>query len=196
MHGGVSFVLPVTPGDVRIVDDVSEDEDRRPRSNRSRKDDHDDPCHSRSQSQSPGRARAGDLRQENARGDRRADSGAREEAGRRVRTTQSNHEGVIIDLIQTAAGDGISAIVLNPGAYSHTSVAIADAIRSVKTPVVEVHLTNLYARGGDRAKSVTATAAKGTVMGFGAESYLLGVEAAVRVEKPSRPAKRRRSRSR
>ena len=96
-----------------------------------------------------------------------------------VRSTQTNHEGVIIDLIQTAAGDGIDAIVLNPGAYTHTSVAIADAIRSVKTPVVEVHLTNLWARGGDRTRSITASACRGVVMGMGAESYLLGLEAAM-----------------
>ena len=95
-----------------------------------------------------------------------------------VRSTQTNHEGVIIDLIQTAAGDGIDAIVLNPGAYTHSSVAIADAIRSVKTPVVEVHLTNLWARGGDRTRSITASACRGVVMGMGAESYLLGLEAA------------------
>ncbi|HXV14046.1 MAG TPA: type II 3-dehydroquinate dehydratase [Candidatus Krumholzibacteria bacterium] len=109
--------------------------------------------------------------------------------GVEIRTAQSNHEGVIIDLIQTAAGDGISAIVLNPGAYSHTSVAIADAIRSVKTPVVEVHLTNVFARGGDRVKLVTATSAKGAILGFGFESYLLGVEAAVRVVGSSRSRK-------
>ena len=99
--------------------------------------------------------------------------------GVEVRATQTNHEGVIIDLIQTAAGDGIDAIILNPGAYTHTSVAIADAIRSVKTPVIEVHLTNLWARGGDRARSITAAACRGVVMGFGAESYLRAIEAAM-----------------
>jgi len=115
--------------------------------------------------------------------------------GVEIRSAQSNHEGVIIDLIQTAAGDGISAIVLNPGAYTHTSVAIADAIKSVKTPVVEVHVTNLFARGGDRMRSITAAAAKGVVMGFGAESYLLGVDAALRIATPAR-AKRAASSSR
>ncbi|MCI0451354.1 MAG: 3-dehydroquinate dehydratase [Candidatus Latescibacteria bacterium] len=117
--------------------------------------------------------------------------------GVEVRTTQANHEGVIIDLIQTAAADGVDAIVLNPGAYSHTSVAIADAIRSVKTPVIEVHLTNVFARGGDRTRLVTATNAKGVLLGFGFESYLLGLEAAARVAIPRRRASpRRRSRSR
>jgi len=110
--------------------------------------------------------------------------------GVEIRTAQSNHEGVIIDLIQTAAGDGISAIVLNPGAYSHTSVAIMDAIRSVKTPVIEVHLTNVFARGGDRTRLITAAAAKGAVMGFGADSYLLGVEAAVQVAGSGRATRR------
>ncbi len=104
--------------------------------------------------------------------------------GVEVRSAQSNHEGVIIDLIQTAGGDGIDAIVLNPGAYTHTSVAIADAIRSVKTPVVEVHLTNLWARGGDRTRSITAATCRGVVMGFGAESYLLGLESASKMAKP------------
>jgi 3-dehydroquinate dehydratase-2 len=112
--------------------------------------------------------------------------------GAEIRTVQSNHEGVIIDLIQTAAGDGIDAIVLNPGAYTHTSVAIADAIRSVKTPVVEVHVTNLFARGGDRTRSITAAAAKGVVMGFGADSYLLGLEVAVTVNPARKPTRKAR----
>lgn len=119
------------------------------------------------------------------------------ERGVEIQTTQSNHEGIIIDLIQGAAADRVSAIVLNPGAYSHTSVAIADAIKSVKTPVIEVHLTNLYTRGGDRARSITATNAKGVIFGFGFESYLLGVDAALRLTTgPKRRAKEARKRSR
>ena len=110
-----------------------------------------------------------------------------------VRAAQTNHEGVIIDLIQTAAGDGIDAIVLNPGAYTHTSVAIADAIRSVRTPVVEVHLTNLWARGGDRTRSITASACRGVVMGMGAESYLLGLEAAMASVPTTRRSPKQRS---
>jgi 3-dehydroquinate dehydratase-2 len=110
--------------------------------------------------------------------------------GVEIRSMQSNHEGAIIDAMQAAAAEGVSAIVLNPGAYTHTSVAIADAIRSVTTPVVEVHLTNLYARGGDRARSITATAAKGIVSGFGYESYLLGVDAAMRVVASSKRPRR------
>lgn len=101
------------------------------------------------------------------------------ERGVDVEAFQSNHEGAIIDRIQEAAASGVSAIVMNPGAYTHTSLAIADAIRAVKTPVVEVHLSNLHARGPERAKSVTATACRGIVSGFGAASYLLGIDAAI-----------------
>jgi 3-dehydroquinate dehydratase-2 len=111
--------------------------------------------------------------------------------GIEVRSMQSNHEGAIIDAIQGAAASGVAAIVLNPGAYAHTSMAIADAIRSVTTPVVEVHLTNLYARGGDRATSITAAAAKGIVSGFGYESYLLGIDAAIRVAATTKRPQRR-----
>ena len=78
-------------------------------------------------------------------------------------------------------------VMLTPGAYTHTSLAIADAIRSVKTPVVEVHLTNIYARGHERALSLTASMSRGIISGFGADSYLLGLDAAVRLG-----AKRRR----
>lgn len=120
--------------------------------------------------------------------------------GVEIQVVQTNHEGAMVDLIQNAAANGVSAIVLNPGGYTHTSVAIADAIRAVKTPVVEVHLSNLYARGGERAKSVTAAAAKGIVSGFGFESYLLGLDAAIRLASPRlsrrlRPAGARSHRS-
>ena len=112
-----------------------------------------------------------------------------------VETFQSNHEGAIIDRIQEAAAAGVGAIVINPGAYTHTSLAIADAIRAVKTPVVEVHLSNLYARGVERATSITAAACHGVVCGFGAASYLLGIEAARALATPSRrrrPSRRSR----
>jgi 3-dehydroquinate dehydratase-2 len=103
-----------------------------------------------------------------------------------VDTFQSNHEGDLIDQIQQAAASGYAAIVLNPGAYAHTSLAIADAVRSVKTPVVEVHVTNIHARGAERAHSVTAAACQGLISGFGAACYLLGLDAAARLAKPSR----------
>jgi 3-dehydroquinate dehydratase-2 len=118
------------------------------------------------------------------------------EKGVEVDSFQSNHEGDIIDRIQGAA-PGYAAIVINPGAYAHTSLAIADAIRSVKTPVVEVHLTNIHARGSLRAESVTASACRGIVSGFGADSYLLGLDAAIRLcasrRRPAAPRTRKAS---
>jgi 3-dehydroquinate dehydratase-2 len=108
-----------------------------------------------------------------------------------VETFQSNHEGAIIDRIQAADAGDIDAIVLNPGAYTHTSLAIADTIRAVSLPVVEVHLSNLHARGPERVHSLTATACSGIISGFGHESYLLGIDAAARaVRALGRPARR------
>jgi 3-dehydroquinate dehydratase-2 len=109
-----------------------------------------------------------------------------------IMTFQSNHEGEIIDRIQRADADGVHAIVLNPGAYTHTSLAIADAIRAVSTPVIEVHLANLYARGPERARSITATACRGVIGGFGMDSYRLGIDAAIRVVAGSRRRSTRR----
>jgi 3-dehydroquinate dehydratase II len=114
--------------------------------------------------------------------------------GAEIDTVQTNHEGEIIDHIQGAAATGVRAIVINPGAYTHTSLAIADAIRAVALPVVEVHLSNLHARGPERARSVTASACIGIISGFGFESYLLGIDAAIRAAgtrragSPRRPA--------
>ena len=105
-------------------------------------------------------------------------------------TYQSNHEGDIIDRIHAAVPEKVAAIVLNPGAYTHTSMAIADAVRAVPVPVVEVHLSNLFARGPERAHSVTTGACRGIVSGFGHESYLLGIEAALRLAKPTRSQRR------
>ena len=108
------------------------------------------------------------------------------ERGVEVATYQTNHEGSLIDGIHAAEDQGFSAIVLNPGAYTHTSMAIADAIRAVSIPVVEVHLSNLFARGPERSKSVTATAARGLISGFGHDSYLLGIHAAIELALPAR----------
>jgi 3-dehydroquinate dehydratase-2 len=116
------------------------------------------------------------------------------ERGIEVEAFQSNHEGAIIDRIQAADGEDVAAIVLNPGAYTHTSLAIADAVRAVSVPVVEVHLSNLYARGAERARSITAAACRGLVAGFGYESYLLGMEAAARLaRRPRRRGQARRA---
>ncbi|MBI4686759.1 MAG: type II 3-dehydroquinate dehydratase [Nitrospirae bacterium] len=89
---------------------------------------------------------------------------------------QSNHEGEIVDTIQKAKGYG--AIVINPAAYTHTSVAIRDAIAATKIPAVEVHLSNIYGREEFRHKSLIAPVAAGQISGFGPESYLLGLRAA------------------
>lgn len=86
---------------------------------------------------------------------------------------QRNSEGAIIDLIHAAPG----GIVINPGGYTHTSVAIADALAGVQTPAVEVHLTNIYAREPFRQVSRTAAACDGVVMGLGVNSYVLALEA-------------------
>ena len=89
---------------------------------------------------------------------------------------QSNYEGRIIDLIQQAKVQGISGIVLNPGGYSHSSVAIADAIMAVDTPVVEVHISNIFAREDFRQRHVTAMGARGFIAGFGVEGYALAIQ--------------------
>lgn len=88
---------------------------------------------------------------------------------------QSNHEGAIVDRLHEADGK-YDGIVLNAAAYSHTSVAILDAILSIETPVVEVHMSNIYARETFRRQSVIAAACKGMICGFGADSYRLAIE--------------------
>jgi 3-dehydroquinate dehydratase-2 len=100
-----------------------------------------------------------------------------------VETFQSNHEGEIIDRIQSAEEDGFAAIVINPGAFTHTSIAILDALRAVNTGAVEVHISNIHARGGRRSRSVTAGACRGIISGFGFDSYLLGIDAAMELSK-------------
>lgn len=91
---------------------------------------------------------------------------------------QSNHEGDIIDAIHRAGFDPeAKGIILNAGAYAHTSLAIADAIRAVETPVVEVHISNTAAREPFRHQSMIAPACRGTIAGFGLDSYRLGIEA-------------------
>ena len=92
---------------------------------------------------------------------------------------QSNHEGEIVEKIQVAKSLGFSAILINPAAYTHTSVAIRDAVSAIDIPVVEVHISNIYAREEFRHKSLIAPAASGQISGFGANSYILGLEAAV-----------------
>jgi len=98
-----------------------------------------------------------------------------------VECVQFNSEGAIIDAIQ-GARDSASAIVINPGAYSHYSHAIADAIASVRIPVVEAHLSNIAAREAFRRTSVTAAACVGYIAGFGPYSYVLALRAALQIQ--------------
>lgn len=89
---------------------------------------------------------------------------------------QSNHEGSLIDKLQEV-GFSYDGIVLNAGAYTHTSVALLDCIRSLKTPVVEVHISNVHAREEFRNHSIISPACLGVIAGFGMDSYSLAVEA-------------------
>jgi 3-dehydroquinate dehydratase-2 len=101
--------------------------------------------------------------------------------GLAVEMRQSNHEGHLIDWIQEAAGEGAKAVILNAGGFTHSSVALLDAIKAVSVPVIEVHLSNPNARESFRRRSLIAKGARGTVSGFGALSYLLALDAAVRL---------------
>ncbi|MDV3457575.1 type II 3-dehydroquinate dehydratase [Sphingomonas sp. HF-S4] len=94
---------------------------------------------------------------------------------------QSNHEGHLIDWLHEAQARGAKAVLLNAGAFTHTSLALYDAIRAIKTPVIEVHLSNPHAREEYRHHSYVGMAAKGTIAGFGALSYTLALEAAARL---------------
>ena len=90
---------------------------------------------------------------------------------------QSNHEGEIVDLIGKAEKNKFQGILINPAAYTHTSVAVRDAVAACPLPVVEVHLSNIYSREEFRHKSLISPVAKGTILGFGAQSYCLGLAA-------------------
>lgn len=92
---------------------------------------------------------------------------------------QSNHEGHLIDWLHEAQEEGMHAVILNPGGLTHTSVALLDAIRSIKVPVIEIHLSNPHAREEFRRKSYVGMGAKGTIAGFGPMSYMLALEAAL-----------------
>lgn len=100
------------------------------------------------------------------------------ELGVEIEFFQSNHEGSLVEAIQGALGR-IDAIVINPAAYTHTSVAIRDALLAVSLPTVEVHLSNVHKREEFRHRSLVADVAAGQVMGFGLHSYLLGLRAAL-----------------
>jgi 3-dehydroquinate dehydratase-2 len=101
------------------------------------------------------------------------------EIGVAVECFQSDHEGDIVGKIGKARNI-FSAIIINPAAYTHTSVAIRDAIAAAGVPAIEVHLSNIYAREEFRQKSLVAPVCRGQIAGFGAESYLLALRAAAR----------------
>ncbi|KQN76593.1 type II 3-dehydroquinate dehydratase [Sphingomonas sp. Leaf62] len=103
------------------------------------------------------------------------------ELGLAIELRQSNHEGHLVDWLHEAQADGAKAVLLNAGAYTHTSIALHDAIKAVKTPVIEVHLSNPHTREDFRHVSFVGRAARGTVAGFGALSYLVALEAAARI---------------
>ena len=109
--------------------------------------------------------------------------------GLRVESRQSNHEGQLVDWLQSARKEGFVGIVFNPGAFTHYSIALRDAVAAIDVPVVEVHLSNVHAREEFRRHSVIAAAARGQISGFGPHSYLLDLEALLSLRDAARPNK-------
>ena len=103
------------------------------------------------------------------------------ELGLEIDLRQSNHEGHLIDWLHEAQASGAKAVLLNAGGFTHTSVALHDAIKGIVTPVIEVHLSNPHAREVFRHVTLVGRAARGTIAGFGALSYMLALEAAARI---------------
>jgi 3-dehydroquinate dehydratase II len=103
------------------------------------------------------------------------------ELGLSVDVRQSNHEGHLVDWIHEAAASGAKAVILNAGGFTHTSVALHDAIKAVSVPVIEVHLSNPQAREPFRHRSLIAAAARGSISGFGPLGYQLALDAAARL---------------
>ncbi len=102
-----------------------------------------------------------------------------QEAGSALQSLQSNHEGVLIDRVHAASTDGTDFIVINPGAFTHTSVALRDAIAGVAIPFVEVHLSNVHRREPFRHHSYFSDLAEGVIVGLGAQGYSLALRFAL-----------------
>lgn len=103
------------------------------------------------------------------------------ELGVEIDLRQSSHEGHLIDWLHEAQARGAKAVILNAAGFTHSSVALHDAVKAVSTPVIEVHLSNPQARESFRRRSLIAPVARGTIAGFGALSYLLALDAAARL---------------
>ena len=108
----------------------------------------------------------------------RLDDQARE-AGAEIDFRQSNHEGHLIDWLHEASAEGAKAVILNAGAYTHTSVALYDAIKAINVPVIEVHISNPHAREEFRHHSFISPVASGVIVGFGTHGYSLALDAAL-----------------
>ncbi|MBI4593656.1 MAG: type II 3-dehydroquinate dehydratase [Candidatus Rokubacteria bacterium] len=111
--------------------------------------------------------------------------------GVRVECRQSNVEGQLVTWLQTAEREGFGGVVFNPGAFTHYSLALRDAVSGIRIPVVEVHLSNVHAREEFRRHSVIAAVARGQIAGFGAQSYLLGLDALLALGRAGGGAKAR-----
>jgi 3-dehydroquinate dehydratase-2 len=97
---------------------------------------------------------------------------------------QTNHEGALCERIHQAHRDAVDGVLINAGAWTHTSVAIRDALAILKCPIVEVHMSNIHAREAFRQHSFIAPIARGQICGFGVDSYLLGLCAVVNIKEP------------
>jgi 3-dehydroquinate dehydratase-2 len=102
------------------------------------------------------------------------------ELGHELKSFQSNAEHEIVDRVQQASSDGVAFVLINPGAFTHTSIAIRDALLAVNIPFIEIHLSNTFAREEFRHKSYFSDIAKGCIVGLGAYGYELALRAAVR----------------
>ena len=100
-------------------------------------------------------------------------------AGVLLETFQSNHEGELVDRVQSARDEGVRYLIINPGAYSHTSIAIPDALRAVGIPFIEVHISNIHAREEFRHHSHFSAVAQGVICGLGVQGYELALDAAL-----------------